>query len=169
MDETVDYPAYILHFFQAGHRRIRAMISKLPARNLLHQISSDPKHPLWVIGHLCCVRDYILRWAGRPTVCDESWEALFGNGSEPSRTGGYPPFPELLRTFDETARRVTEVLEELNDAKYSAPIPDSTLKFPTKRHGIFFEALSHEAIHFGQLRVLVKSISETSAPTSERP
>jgi uncharacterized damage-inducible protein DinB len=133
-------------------------------------------HPAWTIGHLVTGADILAYDLGLDRDLPEGWEELFqrrGPGDprlpDPDRNA-YPPMKELLAELERQHQRVERVwrtkLAE-NADELSAPIEwryDEAL--PTLNDAALFLAVSHEAMHLGQLAAWRRALGLPSALNS---
>jgi uncharacterized damage-inducible protein DinB len=121
-------------------------------------------HPAWTIGHLVTGSDILAEDLGLERDLPEGWRELFerrGPGDprlpDPDRDA-YPPMGALLAELERQHSRVERAWRErlaaaeAGDAGLSTP---TTWRFddvlPTLGDAVLFLAVSHEAMHLGQL------------------
>src|SRR5262249_6433073 len=82
------------------------------------------------------------------------WTTRFGTGSVPTTDAGvYGTKQDLLEVLRDAQSRLTEAVEQLDDAQLDQPFPVESYRpvFPTIRHALTQVLIGHTANHIGQL------------------
>lgn len=121
-------------------------------------------HPAWTIGHLVTGADILAEDLGLERDLPEGWSELFerrGPGDPRLPTadpGAYPPMAELLTELERQHRRVARIWrKKLSGADGEEPRLSDPLVWrygqalPALGDAALFLAISHEAMHLGQL------------------
>lgn len=121
-------------------------------------------HPAWTIGHLVTGSDLLAEDLGLERDLPPGWQELFerrgpGDPRLPDADPGtYPPMRELLAELERQHRRVERIwrrrLDEGGSGSHALSGP-CRWRFgdalPTLGDAVGFLAVSHEAMHLGQL------------------
>ncbi len=138
-----------------------AMLAVLNApEEWCHQVHPDANHPLWFMGHIGTVDNFMLETVGPERVLsrDGYWE-LFGMGSRPTpNPDDYPPVDEVRRFFDDRRKALLGALGEVDEARLLEPVPEGLPEFLTDVASVFETAVWHEAMHLGQVTVARRSL-----------
>lgn len=121
-------------------------------------------HPAWTIGHLVTGSDLLAADLGLARELPTGWQELFerrgpGDPRLPvADPDAYPPMEELLDELARQHRRVEMVWREKLEARSpSGPALSAPFAWrfagalPTLGDAALFLAISHEAMHLGQL------------------
>ena len=115
-------------------------------------------HPAWTLGHLVSGADMLAEDLGLEREMPPGWRELFerrGPGDprqpdpDPAR---YPPIEEVIAELRRQHERIAHRWHEMSDAELAAPLEwrfDG--EFPTTGGAALFLAVTHEALHIGQL------------------
>jgi len=158
MESAIKLYAWNLQYAQA-------LVSDLSAEQCTE--SSGPgleNHPAWTIGHLVAGSDMLAEDLGLERDLPEGWRQLFerrGPGDprlpDPQRES-YPPMDALLAELERQHIRVERVWRErLTEEKKGNVVLNVPTKWrfdsvlPTLGDAVVFFAVSHEAMHLGQL------------------
>jgi len=136
-------------------------------------------HPAWTIGHLVTGSDILAEDLGLERQSPDGWRELFerrGPGDPRLPTlerSAYPPMNVLLAEFERQHVRVENAWRAMLAAAHSA---DSILTaplawrfddaLPTLSDAVVFLAVSHEAMHLGQLAAWRRACGLPSALNS---
>ena len=80
-------------------------------------------HPLWVLGHLAWTEGEVIQhyMLGNPNPVGH-WREVFADGSEPvADASKYPPYDELLKTFQSLRAKTLDVLASMSDGDLDKP------------------------------------------------
>jgi uncharacterized damage-inducible protein DinB len=105
------------------------------------------------------------------------WGARFGTGSVPvadyalyetKEYALYETKEDALQILRNAQSRITEAVEQLNDARLDQPFPDASYRavFPTIRHALTQVLVGHTANHIGQVSVWRRAMG---LPPMKRP
>jgi len=121
-------------------------------------------HPAWTLGHLASASDMLAEDLGLERDLPEGWRELFerrgpGDPRLPeSEQDAYPPIEALLAELERQHLRVERAWrEKLAEQATGESALDAPLKWrfcdalPTLSDAVMFFAVSHEAMHLGQL------------------
>lgn len=132
----------------------RMLVSDVPDERLSEQPSAGLNHPAWILGHLALTGDSVARLLGGEKVLPDSWQALFGAGSQPSSSrSDYPGRDELIRAFEERYERCRHLAGEATAEALSRPNPSPRLRegLPSVGDAAAFLLTGHFGLHLGQL------------------
>jgi len=115
-------------------------------------------HPAWTLGHLVTGANLLAQSLGLPDDLPAGWRDLFerrgpGDPRLPDADAGrYPPVAELLAELRRQHDRVEQAWRAKDDA-YWRTEEDWAFgrELPTYADSSVFMALTHEALHLGQL------------------
>ena len=113
-------------------------------------------HPAWTLGHLVSGADLLAEDLGLEREMSPEWRALFerrgpGDPRLPERTA-YPGIESVLTELRRQHARVAERWRAMSDDELAEPIEwrfDG--EFPTTGGVALFLAVTHEALHLGQV------------------
>jgi hypothetical protein len=115
-------------------------------------------HPAWTIGHLVTGADILAQDLGLPGDVPDGWRDLFqrrgpGDPRLPDPDpAAYPRGDELLRELRRQHERVAAVWTSLPRERLKTPEPWAFGRdLPTLEDAAVFLAVSHEAMHLGEL------------------
>lgn len=121
-------------------------------------------HPAWTIGHLVTGADILAEDLGLERDLPEGWKELFerrgpGDPRLPvSDPAAYPPMADLLAELERQHLRVARVWQQkMEEKEQESPRLSDPLEWrygnmlPTLGDATLFLAVSHEAMHLGQL------------------
>lgn len=155
----------------------RALVADLSETQCTESLGPGlENHPAWTIGHLVTGSDILAFDLGLERDLPEGWRELFqrrGPGDprlpDPDRNA-YPPMEDLLTELERQHLRVEGVWRAKHaagDAELSAPLKwrfDEAL--PALNDVALFLAVSHEAMHLGQLAAWRRALGLPSAINS---
>lgn len=145
----------------------RALVADLTAEQCTTSLGPGlENHPAWTIGHLVTGSDILAEDLGLEHDLPAGWRELFqrrGPGDprlpEPD-PDAYPPMAELLTELGRQHRRVDAIWRqklEAGEEPVLGPALTDPLEWrfcgamPTLGDAVLFLAISHEAMHLGQL------------------
>lgn len=115
-------------------------------------------HATWTIGHLVTGSDMLAEDLGLERDLPESWRQLFerrgpGDPRLPELDpNAYPPLPEILRELQRQHERVDRAWRALEPPRLTTPFEWRFHGYlPTLADAALFLAVTHEAMHLGQL------------------
>ena len=113
-------------------------------------------HARWIAGHLAWTDNYFLTsLAGHDRLVPESYDALFGMGSEVSDDESiYPPMSELRDAMKTTNAAMVAWFASKSDDELLAELPDNLKMFAPNFGALMGSLAAHEGIHAGQLTVI---------------
>ncbi|MCA9299449.1 MAG: DinB family protein [Phycisphaerales bacterium] len=117
-------------------------------------------HVAWVWGHLAWTDDYFMKeFSGGDSRIPESWQGLFGMGSEPrDDPGAYPALEELKRVAEERRAEVRAWFESKSEAELLEDLPEQWQSF-AKTYAVLMSTLAaHECMHVGQILTCRKAL-----------
>lgn len=130
-------------------------------------------HATWTLGHLVTGSDMLAEDLGLERQAPEAWRELFerrGPGDErlPTRDiANYPAGEAVLAELDRQHRRVSERWADMTEEELAMRIPwRFEGHYPTVRGVALFMAVTHEALHLGQLAAWRRSLGLPSALAS---
>jgi uncharacterized damage-inducible protein DinB len=116
-------------------------------------------HATWIVGHLASTEDFFLaEFSGGTPALSEKWRSLFGGGSTPvDDPAAYPPFEEVMRTFEERREALTRWFESLTVDQIAEPAPEKWRPYAPTLGDLAPFLAYHEGYHGGQLAVARKA------------
>ncbi|MCC6677101.1 MAG: DinB family protein [Phycisphaerales bacterium] len=143
-----------LIFTRDGLNRLIADI-KGPQAAMTRPAPGSGNHPTWVMGHLCAVESAIqASIAGEPNRHEHLWK-LFAPGTQPSSdASAYPPFDDLIRTFNTIREDTLKLLDKVGDAGLDKPpsfIPPGFEDAMSSTGKTFMLIPLHQMVHYGQI------------------
>jgi len=113
-------------------------------------------HPMWLAGHLAVVEGRMHKMLFDTANPLEHWKPMFDWGTTPCDDATkYPPFDEVLATFQSLRAKTYAYLESLDEAGLDQPIP-----VPAPGLGIFDTVGNtmliiavHQCLHAGEAAV----------------
>ena len=131
---------------QLSENVVMALIDDMKDAPFTFPTAKGGSHPLWVLGHLT-LSEALIRQAlfGEPNPV-QSWDSLFGGGTEPTdNPSDYPSFDEVRAKFTELRGENMKLLESLSDADLDKPT-----KNPPKGLEPFFTTYGHTFLTISQ-------------------
>lgn len=114
---------------------------------------ADGNHVIWVLGHLAWSDDYFMNeLAGAERKCPESWNGLFGMGSEPTNDAdAYPSYDEILGHFHDRREALIDWFTSVDDSRLNEPLKEDWKSFAENLGGLMNSIAIHEGMHTGQI------------------
>ena len=142
-------------------RRMTLMfLDEIGEKDFLHQPVPKGNHAMWICGHIVYVDDSILTVvSGQESNLSDSWQNLFGLGSEPQGDPDcYCSREEMMENLASVRGDLISWFKGASDEKLLAPVEGD--KFPVSANvlGLASFAACHEAMHAGQLTVIRRSL-----------
>lgn len=170
----------ILRLYAWNLQYTRALVADLTATQCTE--SGGPgleNHPAWTVGHLVTGADILAEDLGLVRDLPVGWGELFqrsGPGDPrlpPADPSVYPPMADLLAELEHQHQRVERAwLEKLKESEQEGPRLTAPLAWrysdalPTLGDAALFLAISHEAMHLGQLAAWRRAKGLSSALAS---
>jgi hypothetical protein len=114
-------------------------------------------HAMWIAGHLTVVEGRLQQMIHGTANPVAKWKPLFDWGSEPvDDAAAYPPFDDVLRTFQELRAQTHAYLDQFGEAGLDQPTktqPPGFTGFDTVGQAIIIIA-GHAIGHLGGLTVV---------------
>ena len=132
----------------------------IPPDSLCHQPVAKTNHALWVLGHLAWTDNlFLTTLAKREPVVDESWNKLFGMGSEPTGDPqAYPTLDEVKGRLEAAREALIDWFQSLDEQQLKSPLPDGMKAFASDYAGMMNSLAWHEGLHAGQLSAVRRSL-----------
>jgi hypothetical protein len=115
-------------------------------------------HPAWTLGHLVTGANLVAEGLGLPGELPEGWEALFqrrgpGDPRLPeSDSASYPGRDALLAELRRQHERIEDALRNADPSVFREEVDWAFgCDLPTLADSTVFLALTHEALHLGQI------------------
>jgi hypothetical protein len=146
----------VLHSFAYCLDFLREQVADVAAPDMVAQPNGIMNHPAWVIGHLTFACQLLGGAIGLPEWLPNDLARRCGPGSVPVADASlYETKNNALAMLRDAQSRITEAVDQLDDARLDEPFPDESyvLVFPTIRHAITQVLVGHTANHIGQLSV----------------
>ena len=145
------------------HERLRSLLDRVPADRLVAQPPGVPNHALWTVGHLAHSMEAIGGELGLAAWLPEHWAEIHGRGSAPvDDASAYAGIDVLREALAAGIERITQRLEQMEEAELRAPLPDARFRstYPTLGHAALHVIASHFAFHVGQLSCWVEAVQQ---------
>jgi hypothetical protein len=116
--------------------------------------------PVWILGHVVCVQDYIPKFLGHELACPKEWHTWFAPGSKlealPSQL---PTKVELMRKLSEVSERILTLVPQTAATDWAKPNPTSffSTELPTLLDISENILNCHTMLHVGQMTVWRRS------------
>jgi len=134
---------------------VRELVRDVSEEGMVQQPPGVPNHPLWTLGHLAYSFQEIARELGATPWLPEEWEHFFGFGSSTDESVRSPNLSRevLLACFEDSSRRLRELLLATGEERLTDPLPDVAARklLPTIGHALLQIVAAHSAYHAGQL------------------
>lgn len=107
---------------------------------------------LWVVGHIVCYRNYIMKALGQPSVLPAA--DRFAKDSAPvlADEPGLAQLEALVVAFEQAQEQILLSVRELNEAQALEVITIGDFTMP--RAELLMSYMRHESYHAGQLELL---------------
>ncbi|GAB4555963.1 MAG: hypothetical protein OHK0023_27750 [Anaerolineae bacterium] len=107
---------------------------------------------LWIVGHIVCYRNYILKALGLPPAMAEDAMKRFARDSAPvlGEEDGLPRLEQLMDAYDKSQAMIIEALRGMTHEQGSTPYGETG----TPRAEAVMSYMRHESYHAGQLELL---------------
>ncbi|MGA3080207.1 MAG: DinB family protein [Terracidiphilus sp.] len=105
-------------------------------------------HILWIVGHLCCVRSYLLKQLGEDW--SKPWLALYGRGKKPDDTVPAPTPQEAMLAWNESCERLSAAMESVSAETLATPSTNGPPSPDGMLSGVVNFLSYHETYHLGQ-------------------
>ncbi len=154
-----------VHALRFAHDSTRKLIDGVPKEKLCAQPGSCANHAMWVVGHLACTDDYILKeFAFAKLALPDSWHKSFGGGSKPtSDPSEYPPPAEVKKAFDERHAALVQWVESLTPEELDKPTPEGWQPYAPTIGDVVYFCTWHSGYHSGQLTALRRAFGLPAA------
>ena len=129
-----------------------ALAASLTDDQLVHRAGGKGNHAMWVLGHIATTEDFFLSlFSGQPRRL-ESWDAIFGGGSEPKNAlADYPPRAKVEQEFRDARARLVAWWTKASESELTKPIDGDMAKFAPDALSTIVSEAAHEFFHAGQI------------------
>jgi uncharacterized damage-inducible protein DinB len=136
------------------------VLDEIPPDKMMFQPVPGGNHALWQVGHMAVTDDMFLSsLGGRPALCPEGWQKLFGYGSQPSGDpSDYPSPQDVRRTFDQARQDLRDWFSSMSREQLAEPLPKDLSMFAPSFGALMSSLACHEGMHIGQLTVIRKAL-----------
>jgi len=138
-----------------------SLIENLTPEQWMHQACDGVNHVMWNVGHIALVDAAFIKEAGGSTTAiPDTYEAMFGMGTEPaSSLDAYPDIKELLDALNNVRSDFVSHFKSLSGEQLAGtPTTEGfTRMMPTVSQIPNFNVL-HESTHTGQILIARKSL-----------
>jgi hypothetical protein len=136
------------------------MLNGFPKEKATFQPSPTDNHVVWVLGHLASTDGWIGSVLDIPgTSVPESYAKHFGPGSKPtSNPKDYPPFEDVLKTFNSTREALLRWYSSASDAQLATSLKEKSGGFTSDPIDAAYKLAWHEGWHFGQVASVRKAL-----------
>jgi uncharacterized damage-inducible protein DinB len=114
----------------------------------LRRPTDSVNHILWIVGHLCCVRSYLLQQLGEDW--SKPWLALYGRGKKLDGAAPQPSPQEAMLAWNESCERLSAAMQSVSAETLAAPITNGPPSTDGKLSGVVNFLAYHETYHLGQ-------------------
>lgn len=145
-----------VHALRFAHDATSRLIDGIPREKLCAQPGSCVNHAMWIVGHLTCTDDYVLKeFAGARPALPESWNKTFGTGSKPTSDPSHYPSPaEVKKAFDERHAALVSWVESLTPEALERSTPEGWQPYAPTVGDVIYFCTWHAGYHGGQLTAL---------------
>jgi len=130
----------------------------------VHQPCNGANHALWNIGHLAASdKSFLDMLGGSTSAVPESYNELFGMGSEPKGAlSAYPAPAEVVKVFQTVRGELIAHAKAMTGAQLAAATPNEQMAqvAPTLAQFLNFMVL-HDSTHAGQICIARKSLGKS--------
>jgi DNA-binding transcriptional ArsR family regulator/uncharacterized damage-inducible protein DinB len=136
------------------------LLEDIPDDKLTHRPGAKGNHAAWIMGHIAVADDGFRKslGAGQP-VLPESWNELFGMGSQPKDDpAAYPSRDELRGGMERARNALLEWFRSLDNTQLAAPLPENLRPFAPDVVTLMSNLAVHESFHAGQLSAIRRSL-----------
>src|SRR5262249_1089471 len=114
----------VLHSFAYCLDFLREQVEDVAEADMVAQPNGIKNHPAWTSGHIVFACQSLGRAIGLPHWLPKDWNSRFGTGSHPvADLGLYGAKQDLLAALRDAQSRLTEAVEQLDDAQLDQPFP----------------------------------------------
>lgn len=135
------------------------VLDATPEDKITSQPWTGANHALWNVGHIALTDNYFLTaLSGQESPLPESWEGLFGMGSQPvDDASKYPSFEEVKEALAERRTALIDWLSSLSEEKLAEELPENLRGFAANHAALPGTLACHEALHVGQITACRKA------------
>ncbi len=143
-----------------ARRSTLKLVQDIPPDKLTHQPAPSTNHALWVLGHLACTDNFFLTSLAKlEPVIEESWNKLFGMGSEPTDDPqSYPSLDEVKAGLEKARTALADWCQSMDEQQLLSPLPDEMGSFAPNFAALMCSIAWHEGLHAGQLSAVRRSL-----------
>jgi uncharacterized damage-inducible protein DinB len=142
-------------------RRVTLMLTEeIPDDQLCHQPFGGTNHALWNLGHVAATDNFFMSAVGGlASRHPNSWNALFGPGSQPKPDlSAYPSIAEIRGALAANREALVAWFKSMSDEELRSPLPEELKGFASCRAALPGSIAWHEGFHAGQISVVRKSL-----------
>lgn len=143
-----------------ARRSTLKLVQDIPPDKLTFQPAPNTNHTLWVLGHLASTDNFFLTsFAKLDPVIEESWNELFGMGSEPTDDPqSYPSPGEVKAGLAKARTALAAWFQSMDEHQLLSPLPDEMSSFAANFAALMCSIAWHEGLHAGQLSAVRRSL-----------
>lgn len=143
-----------------ARRTTLKLVQDIPPDKLTYQPVPNTNHALWVLGQLACTDNFFLTSLGKlDPVIEESWNELFGMGSEPiDDPQRYPSLDEVKAGLEKARTALAAWFQSMDERQLLTPLPDEMSSFAPNFAALMCSIAWHEGFHAGQLSAVRRSL-----------
>ncbi len=131
------------------------LVEAMRSKPFTQPTSAGGNHPMWVMGHITYIEGSLRTTIKGEANPVESWAGLFAPGSTPvTDPSKYPPFDEVLATFDRLRGETMRMLDAMDDAALDAKpanIPPGFEEVMATVGKTLYLISLHQMVHYGQI------------------
>lgn len=148
-----------------ARRYLLKLLDGIPPEKLTYQPFAGANHAMWQVGHMAWTDHYFLANVAKvDSTFEESWNGLFGMGSEPTDDASkYPPIDEVVSVAEKKRGEMIDWLASLSEDEANTALPDDWSSFAPTYAALAGSMACHEGVHTGQLAMLRKSMGMAPA------
>jgi hypothetical protein len=126
----------------------------------LRQLQEGAAHPLWVMGHLTLTLDAVVNsiGLGEDSILPRSYFDKFMFGPVDADGSSYPPWDEVVETYEAVGRRVVENIRAASDDDLARPpnrdFPEQNADKWSTLGKLLMDEVDHDAYHRGQMGLI---------------
>lgn len=152
---------HALETVKFAHGLIDKMLATYPADKMFYQPLPSSNHAVWIMGHLACTYMWLITMIDpklAPTLPD-SYNGLFGMGSQPSSDASkYPSPAQIRKDYDTCFAAFVKSIEGMKDSDAWAPCASDSGGFCSCKIDAAYKGAWHDGWHIGQLSDLRRAL-----------
>ncbi|MEZ5359533.1 MAG: DinB family protein [Candidatus Zixiibacteriota bacterium] len=142
-------------------------VKDLTDEELLTRSSEGRSHLYWIAGHMTHSADIANLMNGSKSVIPDSYDGMFGMGTEPAATAGvYPKIGEIFDVFQKAVDNSIAAMKTVSDADYNKPSDAALPEFMARmsRFELVCGFATHIGYHIGQMVTILRKLDKKPWP-----